>query len=102
MELKDKMRIVQELVPGKQITLCHIIANPDKARARSQNRLLEERYRRFDGQPRGERRHYGGYRHEVLQCGNRLRGQIYGDLDYFGLRFRRGGRVYRDPRIFYQ
>lgn len=29
MELKDKMRIVQELVPGKQITLCHIIANPD-------------------------------------------------------------------------
>lgn len=29
MELKEKMRIVQELVPGKQITLCHIIANPD-------------------------------------------------------------------------
>lgn len=26
----DKMRIVQELVPGKQITLAHIIANPDK------------------------------------------------------------------------
>ena len=29
-EFKDKMRIVQELVPGKQITLAHIIANPDK------------------------------------------------------------------------
>ena len=29
MELKEKMRIIQELVPGKQITLCHIIANPD-------------------------------------------------------------------------
>lgn len=29
MELKDKMRIIQELVPGKQVTLCHIIANPD-------------------------------------------------------------------------
>ena len=28
-ELKDKMRIVQELVPGRQITLLHIIANPD-------------------------------------------------------------------------
>lgn len=28
--LQDKMRIVQELVPGKQITLAHIIANPDK------------------------------------------------------------------------
>ncbi len=24
-----KMRIIQELVPGKQITLAHIIANPD-------------------------------------------------------------------------
>lgn len=29
MELQDKMRIIQELVPGKQITLNHIIANPD-------------------------------------------------------------------------
>ena len=28
--LHDKMRIVQELVPGKQITIAHIIANPDK------------------------------------------------------------------------
>lgn len=28
--LSDKMRIIQELVPGKQITLSHIIANPDK------------------------------------------------------------------------
>lgn len=26
----EKMRIVQELVPGKQITLAHIIANPDE------------------------------------------------------------------------
>ncbi len=25
----DKMRIIQELVPGKQITLAHIIASPD-------------------------------------------------------------------------
>lgn len=28
-EYQDKMRIVQELVPGRQITLAHIIANPD-------------------------------------------------------------------------
>lgn len=28
LSLKDKMRIVQEIVPGKQITLAHIIANP--------------------------------------------------------------------------
>lgn len=26
----SKQRIIQELVPGKQITLAHIIANPDK------------------------------------------------------------------------
>ena len=25
----DKLRIVQELVPGKQITIAHVIANPD-------------------------------------------------------------------------
>ena len=30
MEFQDKQRIVQELVPGRQITLAHIIANPDK------------------------------------------------------------------------
>ena len=29
-EMHDKMRIIQELVPGKQITLAHIIANPDR------------------------------------------------------------------------
>lgn len=28
--LHDKMRIIQEIVPGKQITLLHIIANPDE------------------------------------------------------------------------
>ena len=26
----EKLRIVQELVPGKQITIAHVIANPDK------------------------------------------------------------------------
>lgn len=29
LSLKDKMRIVQEIVPGKQVTIAHIIANPD-------------------------------------------------------------------------
>ena len=28
MQLQDKMTIIQEFVPGKQITLCHSIANP--------------------------------------------------------------------------
>lgn len=30
LSIQDKMRIVQEIVPGKQITLAHIIANPDR------------------------------------------------------------------------
>jgi ethanolamine utilization protein EutS len=29
--MEEKQRIIQELVPGKQITLAHIIANPDEA-----------------------------------------------------------------------
>ena len=29
-EYPEKARIIQELVPGKQITIAHIIANPDK------------------------------------------------------------------------
>ena len=29
LSMSEKMRIVQELVPGKQITIAHIIANPD-------------------------------------------------------------------------
>ena len=31
MSTEIKQRIVQELVPGRQLTLAHIIANPDKA-----------------------------------------------------------------------
>lgn len=27
--LEDKMRIIQEIVPGRQVTLAHIIASPD-------------------------------------------------------------------------
>lgn len=30
MELDEKQRIIQEFVPGKQVTLAHIIANPTK------------------------------------------------------------------------
>ncbi len=30
MQSEGKMRIVQELVPGKQVTLAHVIANPDQ------------------------------------------------------------------------
>ena len=30
MEFHEKQRIIQEFVPGKQVTLAHVIANPDK------------------------------------------------------------------------
>lgn len=30
MDNENKTRIIQELVPGKQITIAHIIANPDE------------------------------------------------------------------------
>ena len=30
MEFQDRQRIIQEYVPGKQVTLAHIIANPKK------------------------------------------------------------------------
>ncbi len=30
LSIEDKMRIIQEIVPGKQITLAHIIAGPDE------------------------------------------------------------------------
>ena len=28
LELENKQRIIQEFVPGKQVTLAHLIANP--------------------------------------------------------------------------
>lgn len=30
-ELENKQRIIQEFVPGKQVTLAHLIANPEKS-----------------------------------------------------------------------
>jgi ethanolamine utilization protein EutS len=29
-EFKDKQRIIQEFVPGKQVTMAHLIANPNE------------------------------------------------------------------------
>lgn len=31
MDIDNKQRIVQEFVPGKQVTLAHLIANPEKS-----------------------------------------------------------------------
>lgn len=30
-EFHDKQRIIQEFVPGKQVTLAHVISNPDES-----------------------------------------------------------------------
>ncbi len=30
MEFQNKQRIIQEFVPGKQVTMAHLIANPDE------------------------------------------------------------------------
>ena len=30
-ELDEKKRLIQEFVPGKQVTLCHVIANPNES-----------------------------------------------------------------------
>lgn len=30
MQNESKMRIIQEMVPGKQVTIAHVIANPDE------------------------------------------------------------------------
>jgi len=31
LEMEGKQRIIQEFVPGKQVTLAHLIANPDRS-----------------------------------------------------------------------
>ena len=45
--MENKQRIIQELVPGKQITLAHIIANPDPIRYQKQG--LNPTVDRFSG-----------------------------------------------------
>ena len=41
---EGKLRIIQETVPGKQVTLAHIIASPDEACAGrfGQNHFIQE------------------------------------------------------------
>ena len=45
LSIKDKMRIIQEIVPGKQITLAHVIANPDKSLYEKLGLEIETDYR---------------------------------------------------------
>ena len=64
--MENKQRIIQELVPGKQITLAHIIANPDPILYQKLGLnpcgICESCDRRPDGQPGGDSDHHGRYR----------------------------------------
>ena len=63
--------LVQELVPGKQISLAHIIANPDKILYTKLGLDPSLDYSRLaildhDRKPCRNRYYYGRYCHEVL------------------------------------
>lgn len=42
MDFQDKQRIIQEFVPGKQVTLAHVIANPDAILFKKVGAVTEE------------------------------------------------------------
>ena len=63
---EQKTRIIQELVPGKQITLAHIIANPDKILYRKLGLDPAVDYSKSDGD------HCRRYRSEILGRGARF------------------------------
>lgn len=50
----DKERIIQEFVPGKQVTLAHLIAHPGQ-NWRKDRRSRIWRYRHYDLNPRRNR-----------------------------------------------
>ena len=62
---EQKMRIVQELVPGKQVTLAHVIASPDPIIYRKLGLDPKLDYNRAE--PGRDFRHRSGYRHEESQ-----------------------------------
>ena len=43
---ENKMRIIQEMVPGKQVTIAHVIANPDEVLYKNMGMEPEGDYRR--------------------------------------------------------
>ena len=65
---EQKMRIVQELVPGKQVTLAHVIASPDPIIYRKLGLDPKLDYNRAAlGILSRDFRHRSGYRHEESQ-----------------------------------
>ena len=63
-----KQRIVQELVPGKQISLAHIIANPDKILYTKLGLgLFKGSHWNYDCQPCRDSHYYGRHCHEVIR-----------------------------------
>lgn len=71
-ELDEKKRIIQEFVPGKQVTLAHVIANPTEDLYAKLGLIDAEGSSGHDdhakrrGHDRGRRRGKGG------ECGDRL------------------------------
>ncbi|SQI96457.1 putative carboxysome structural protein in ethanol utilization [Klebsiella oxytoca] len=47
----DKERIIQEFVPGKQVTLAHLIAHPGGRTGEKDRRSRIRRYRHYDLNP---------------------------------------------------
>lgn len=43
LEMEGKQRIIQEFVPGKQVTLAHLIANPDQSLYKKLGVITENR-----------------------------------------------------------
>lgn len=43
MENEDKQRVIQEYVPGKQVTLAHIIANPNEEIFKKLGLVMEQK-----------------------------------------------------------
>ncbi len=51
----EKERIIQEFVPGKQVTLAHLIAHPGEELAKKDRRSRSGRYRHHDVDARRNR-----------------------------------------------
>ena len=85
-----KQRIVQELVPGKQISLAHIIANPDRVMYEKLGLDPSIDYAKSAiGILNGD--HYGRYRSEVFRYRSWICGSFQRQPDHHRNGFRGGG-----------
>ena len=93
--LENGMRIIQETVPGRQVTLAHIIASPDPI---LYQKLGLDPSLDYDKAaigistvtPLGDGSYHGGYRHEVQRSPDRICGPVQRHPDFYRNR-QRGG-----------